>query len=394
MGNEHSTSRKGKQPSSTTRTQRHPLSFGKRSKPMTSLPLTQAEQSTATSKHHDQSSIPMTGTSEAQAMSFRLPLSPDDSVQLGDFELKLTLGTGTFGRVMLAQHRSSHHYVAIKILKKEKVVRLKQMEHVTYEKTLLERIQSVFIVNYVAAFKDCRNLYLVMEYVKGGELFSYLRKSIRFSDEVARFYAAEVILALEHLHNQDIVYRDLKPENILLDHSGHIKITDFGFAKVVKERTWTVCGTPEYLAPEIILNKGYGKSVDWWALGVLIYEMLCGFTPFYDENPYEIYEKIVAGKVRYPSQVNPTAKGLISNLLQVDLTKRYGNLRNGIDDIKNHPWFEGLDWNAFSKLVSKPHYVPKVEDDADSSHFQKYEEEPIVGLPVVYDPYEELFANW
>jgi serine/threonine protein kinase len=385
MGSEHSSTSKVKQPSSIRNAIRRSLSPKKKAEvkppPMNVISAPAAE----------------TDLPAAESMASRrsvLSAGGKGKLNLTDFELKLTLGTGTFGRVMLARHPSTNSFVAIKILKKEKIVRLKQVEHVTYEKKLLEKINSPFIVNYLDSFKDCRNIYIIMEYVKGGELFSFLRKSGRFTDEMARFYAAEVVLAFEYLHNQDIIYRDLKPENILLDSSGHIKIADFGFAKVVRDRTWTICGTPEYLAPEIILSKGYGKAVDWWALGVLVYEMLCGFAPFYDEDPYEIYEKIVACKVRYPTHLKPSAKDLISNLLQVDLTKRYGNLKDGVNDIKNHSWFEGVNWAALGKLEFKPYHIPIVANDADTSNFQRYEEEPIDGLPVIYDPFEELFANW
>lgn len=234
---------------------------------------------------------------------------------LDDFNVLETLGTGTFGRVRLAQHRKTGTYFALKILKKHEVIRLKQVEHVLSEKAILNEINHPFIVTMSAAFQDARNLYMTLEYVIGGELFSHLRKAGRFSNETTRFYTAQIILGLEHLHSFDIVYRDLKPENLLLDQQGYIKITDFGFAKKVEDRTWTLCGTPEYLAPEIIQSKGHGKAVDWWALGVLIYEMLSGYPPFYDENPFGIYQKILAGKCEYPKHMDPYAKDLIKKYL-------------------------------------------------------------------------------
>ncbi|TPX47103.1 hypothetical protein SeMB42_g03457 [Synchytrium endobioticum] len=316
-------------------------------------------------------------------------------VSLKDFELVDTLGTGTFGRVYLTRHILSDHFFAMKVLKKSEVVRLKQVEHINSEKAILSAIRFPFIVNLLCTFQDEKNLYMLLEYVPGGELFSHLRKAGRFPNDVARFYAAQIVLAIEYLHNQDIVYRDLKPENLLIDQNGNIRITDFGFAKIVEDRTWTLCGTPEYLAPEIIQSKGHGRAVDWWALGILIFEMLAGYPPFFDDNPFGIYEKILAGKISFPSHFDPYAKDLVKQLLTLDRSKRLGNLKGGASDIKKHKWFRGVDFKAVLARQISPPLIPKVTHAGDYSNFERYP--PPVDTEADQkpgDPYRSLFAQF
>jgi hypothetical protein len=182
---------------------------------------------------------------------------------LTDFTIQRTLGTGSFGRVHLVQSKHNQRFYAVKVLKKAQVVKMKQVEHTNDERRMLQQVKHPFLITLWGTFQDSKNLYMVMDFVEGGELFSLLRKSQRFPNPVAKFYAAEVTLALDYLHQQNIIYRDLKPENLLLDRHGHLKITDFGFAKEVPDITWTLCGTPDYLAPEVVASKGYNKSVDW-----------------------------------------------------------------------------------------------------------------------------------
>ncbi|KAJ1555228.1 camp-dependent protein kinase catalytic subunit [Cladochytrium tenue] len=295
-------------------------------------------------------------------------LVPRLRFQLTDFEVYKTLGTGSFGRVHLVRLRASGQFFAMKVMRKTDIVKLKQVEHTINEKGILEKLDFPFLVGLLGTFQDSANLYIVLEYVQGGELFSFLRKSGRFPNHVARFYAAEVLLAFEYLHSMDIIYRDLKPENLLLTADGHIKITDFGFAKFVPDQTWTLCGTPDYLAPEIIQSKGYGKAVDWWSLGILIYEMLAGHPPFYDEDPFKLYEKILICKLRFPPHFDPMARDLVRRLLTPDLSKRFGNLKGGSEDIKRHRWFHGIDWDSLRNLEIIVPYVPKVGHAGDTSN--------------------------
>ncbi|CAO3593232.1 unnamed protein product [Absidia cylindrospora] len=251
-----------------------------------------------------------------------------------------------------------------------------------------------FLIKLWGTFQDAANLYMVQEYVAGGEIFSLLRRSEKFDEDTARFYAAEVLLSIAYLHSNDIIYRDLKPENLLLDNEGHIKITDFGFAKHVPDITWTLCGTPDYLAPEIIESKGYGKSVDYWSLGILIYEMLAGYPPFYDDSQFRLYEKIVRCKPTYPDHFSEEAKDLLSHLLTTDLTRRYGNLKRGYMDLVDHPWFKSVDFTLVANRRATPPFVPTIKNSGDTSNFDTYEESKVtygVDQPDRYGRYFKIF---
>ncbi|CEH15148.1 serine threonine kinase [Ceraceosorus bombacis] len=288
-----------------------------------------------------------------------------------------TLGTGTFGRVMLVRLRHAHPsrpeaYFAMKVLAKTEVVRLKQVEHIISERAILSQVNHPFVVNLFCTFQDSKNCYMLMEYVIGGEIFSHLRRAGKFSPDVTRFYIATLVLAIDHLHQQKIIYRDLKPENLLLDSRGYTKITDFGFAKRVDGRTWTLCGTPEYLAPEIIESKGHSAAVDWWALGILMYEMLAGFPPFFDNHPFGTYEKILKAPLVFPSHIDAVSRDLIRQLLNRDVSKRLGNLRGGAEDVKNHFWFHGVDWSALEAGQLQAPIIPRRSKVGSTENFSKY----------------------
>lgn len=315
---------------------------------------------------------------------------------LTDFVIQRTLGTGSFGRVHLVQSKHNQRFYAVKVLKKAQVVKMKQVEHTNDERRMLQKVKHPFLITLWGTFQDSKNLYMVMDFIEGGELFSLLRKSQRFPNPVAKFYAAEVTLALDYLHSHEIIYRDLKPENLLLDRHGHLKITDFGFAKEVPDITWTLCGTPDYLAPEVVSSKGYNKSVDWWSLGILIFEMLCGFTPFWDSgSPLKIYENILRGRVKYPPYIHPDAQDLLGKLITHDLTKRLGNLHGGSKDVMQHPWFAEVTWERLAKKDIDAPYVPPVRGGVgDASLFDKYPEETEAYGQAGDDPHGRLFPDF
>jgi len=311
---------------------------------------------------------------------------------IGPFEIVKTLGTGTFGRVMLVKISESecdtpvdthnihngYKYFSIKAMKKRQLMKLKQLDHIMNEKRLQSSFTFPFLIECKNSFKDNSNVFLQMEYMPGGEMFTHLRKARRFNENLSKFYASQVVLGFEYLHSLSILYRDLKPENILMSTDGYIKIADFGFAKQVKSRTWTMCGTPEYLAPEIVLNKGYNSSVDWWALGVLIFEMCAGCPPFYDSTPMRIYEKILQNRVKFLPFFSNSLKDLLKKLLECDVTARIGNLATGVDEIKTHPWFENhVNWSEVYNKKIKSIYSINITDPESTINFDEYDEEEL-----------------
>lgn len=313
-------------------------------------------------------------------------------LDLANFEILQTLGTGSFGRVRLAKDKRSQEFVALKILKKADILKLKQVDHVISEFNILRTLSHPFLVNLIGYTQDERYLYLALDFVPGGELFTYLRNVGRLESQHARLYAAMVTSMFEYLHSSNIVYRDLKPENLLITAEGYLKLTDFGFAKVIEGRTYTLCGTPEYLAPEILLNKGHGKPVDWWTLGILIYEMLAGIDPFTDDDPMAIYQKILKGKVRFPRNFDKSAKSLVKHLLVADLSKRFGNLRGAANDIKTHRWFTGLDWSSMLNCQLTMPYRPSIRSAGDTSNFSRYPDSGTLSPPVRAS--DDPFLDW
>ncbi|DBA03476.1 TPA: hypothetical protein N0F65_002884 [Lagenidium giganteum] len=247
------------------------------------------------------------------------------------------------------------------------------------ERDIMTKVRHPFVTSLVYAFQSDSKVYLVMDYHSGGELFSYLRKETLFTEEKARFYLAEMVLALAHLHSQGIVHRDLKPENILISAQGHIKLTDFGLAKQYREgdELLTVCGTDEYMAPEIILGKGYDGAVDWWSLGALAHEMMVGKPPFQSRSIRDLHTKILTAKLSLPKWLSPDAHALLKALLERNVTKRLGSGKSGmfatrgVEAIKTHPFFKSVDWNMLERLRIPAPFVPVHKHDADTSNFDK-----------------------
>ncbi|XP_052854489.1 cAMP-dependent protein kinase catalytic subunit 2 isoform X1 [Drosophila gunungcola] len=243
---------------------------------------------------------------------------------LENYVTRAVLGNGSFGTVMLVKEKVGKNYYAAKMMSKEDLVRLKQVAHVHNEKHVLNAARFPFLIHLVDSTKCFDYLYLILPLVNGGELFSYHRRVRKFNEKQARFYACQVALALEYMHKMHLMYRDLKPENILLDQRGYIKLTDFGFTKRVDGRTSTLCGTPEYLAPEIVQLRPYNKSVDWWAFGILVYEFVAGRSPFaiHNRDVILMYSKICVCDYKMPSYFTAQLKNLVESLMQVDTSKR------------------------------------------------------------------------
>lgn len=316
-----------------------------------------------------------------------------NKVHMSDYIFLETIGVGSYGRVKLCRNKKTNKVFAVKMLKKSEIIRMKQVDHVFSEYTILASIYHPFIVELKGVnFTDPSYLYFILEYIPGGEMFTLLRDKNAFPVKQAKFYAAHIVTIFDYLHSKNIIYRDLKPENILIQPSGYLKLTDFGFAKFVTGQTYTLCGTPEYLAPEIIANKGHGKPVDWWTLGVLLYEMMVGIDPFNDPDPMMVYQKIIKGKIKFPKNIDKDGKSLIKHLLVGDVSKRYGCLKRGVKDIIQHKFFQDFNWNGLLFRTMRPPYVPKVKNNEDTANYNEYPDSnsEVAVLKQDKDP----FINW
>uniref|UniRef100_A0A0A9YAP4 Serine/threonine-protein kinase Sgk3 n=3 Tax=Lygus hesperus TaxID=30085 RepID=A0A0A9YAP4_LYGHE len=309
-------------------------------------------------------------------------LGPSERVfaRPSDFDFLSVIGKGSFGKVFLAMHITDKQYYAVKVLSKKLIMMKNEVKHIMSERNvLLKNLSHPFLVSLKFSFQTFDKLYLVLDYINGGDLYYHLQQQGRFGERRARFYSAEIICALGHLHSLGVIYRDLKPENILLDSEGHIVLTDFGLSKE-SDRTYTLCGTPQYLAPEVIRKEAYDRAVDWWCLGVLMYEMMYGLTPFDADNTADMYNKILFRTVRLrPNHgLSQSATSIMAKLLEKDSRRRLGSGEGGIEDVKLHAFFSSIDWEALSTRKVDPEFKPNLNGPLDLKYIDPvFTKEPV-----------------
>ena len=325
------------------------------------------------------------------------PENNHSKISENDFTKIKLIGKGSYGNVFLVRYNKNNMIYAMKVYKKSDLREKNQENNTKSERNLLTQINFPFIVEVKFAFQTDSKLFLVQEFIQGGDLFFHIHSGQKFSTQKTKFYLVEIILAIDFLHKNNMIYRDLKPENILIDSKGHIKLTDFGLSKIVtniEEKSFTICGTLQYIAPEIISGEGYNESVDWWSLGIIMYEMLTGKLPFkfnfdnqeeQEQNDLNIYDK----KIKYPSWIEENAKDLINKLLNKDPEKRLGSGKEGAENIKKHPFFSDIDWNKALNKELRPPFIPKIENETDIKYFEK----SLVESPVFSDSSLQLVYN-
>ncbi|XP_037550010.1 serine/threonine-protein kinase Sgk3 [Nematolebias whitei] len=298
-----------------------------------------------------------------------------------DFDFLKVIGKGSFGKVFLAKHKHDGKCYAVKVLQKKFIVNRKEQKHIMAERNvLLKNVKHPFLVGLHYSFQTADKLYFVLDFINGGELFFHLQKERTFPEPRAKFYIAEMASALGYLHSLNIVYRDLKPENILLDHEGHVVLTDFGLCKEgisPSDTTTTFCGTPEYLAPEVLRKQAYDNTVDWWCLGSVLYEMLFGLPPFYSRDTHEMYDNILHKPLAKRPGASSTAWSLLQGLLEKDSIKRLGS-HDDFTEIRAHSFFSSIIWNDLEEKKIPPPFKPNVASSSDISNFDPEFTEEVV----------------
>ncbi|KAJ8289289.1 hypothetical protein COCON_G00019480 [Conger conger] len=299
-------------------------------------------------------------------------LAKETQAKPSDFDYLKIIGKGSFGKVLLARHKDSEQYYAVKVLQKKIILKKKEQKHIMSERSvLLQTLHHPFLVRLHYSFQTPDKLYFVLDYVNGGELFYHLQRERVFLEPRARFYTAEIASALGYLHSLHIIYRDLKPENVLLDSQGHIVLTDFGLCKegvAPSATTSTFCGTPEYLAPEVLRKQPYDRTVDWWCLGCVLYEMLYGLPPFYSRDVAEMYRSILQRPLELKPSVSNAGRALLEGLLHKDPALRTG-ARHDLMELKSHAFFSPINWDDLMAKKTTPPFVPSVSGPVDLQHF-------------------------
>lgn len=304
---------------------------------------------------------------------------PDDdnslksqSVGLEDFDILKVVGQGAFAKVYQVRKRGSLEIYAMKVMRKDKIMERDHAEYMKAERDILTKVDHPFIVQLKYSFQTKYRLYLVLDFVNGGHLFFQLYRQGLFREDLARFYTAEIVSAVSHLHSNGIMHRDLKPENILLDAEGHAILTDFGLAKQFDEstRSNSLCGTMEYMSPEIVLGRGHDKAADWWSVGILMYEMLTGKPPF-TGNRQKIQQKIIKDKIKLPGFLSSEAHSLLKGLLHKEPSRRLGSGSGGSDEIKSHKWFRSINWKKLEAREIQPSFLPEVAGKHCVANFEE-----------------------
>ncbi|KAK2189064.1 hypothetical protein NP493_115g01007 [Ridgeia piscesae] len=306
----------------------------------------------------------------------QLNISPLKHISLDEFRSIAVLGRGHFGKVLLAEYKPTREFFAIKALKKGDIIARDEVESLMSEKRIFEVANSLrhpFLVNLFACFQTPEHVCFVMEYACGGDLMMHIHSDV-FSEPRSVFYAGCVVLGLQYLHDHNVVYRDLKLDNLLLDSEGFVKIADFGLCKEgmgYGDRTGTFCGTPEFLAPEVLTEPSYTRAVDWWGLGVLIFEMLVGESPFPGDDEEEVFDSIVNEEVRYPRFLSSEAITIMRRLMRKNPEKRLGSSERDAEDVKRQAFFKGVNWGELLQRQVKPPFVPTVKHPEDVSNFDE-----------------------
>jgi len=312
--------------------------------------------------------------------------------KLTDYDIGDTIRLVPYGRIKIAKNKRSNELIALEIIKKSQIISSKKYSYFLNEIKILPELSHSSISKFIGFASDDKYLYFAFEFIEGGDLFSILKVDNNFSLEKTKFYSGQMIFVLEYLHSKNIIYRNIKPENILISKNGYIKIVDFQLMKKIDGITYTMCGTPEYFAPEVILGRGYGLGADWWAFGILLYEMICGIDPFSDDDPMKIFSNILEGDIKFTSDFDEESKDLIKHLLEPNISQRYGNLRNGVDDIKNHDFFNGINLDKLLRQEIEAPFIPKIKGDNIIKYYEHYPDSDDNAEPVnkSKDPFNEL----